>query len=355
MAKAKKLPSGSWRCQVYDYTDDDGKRHYKSFTCDDPSAKGKRKAEEMAAAWAVNKESRVRCSITYGEALDKYIEERSVTLSPSTIREYKRSRRVDFQMLMNIKLEDITQELVQKAVNEERRTHSPKSVRNMHGLLSGVMRAYRPDFALSTTLPQRERPELYIPSDDDVRAILEYVGAYDKEMELPILLAAFGPMRRSEICALESKDIKGNVVHVRQALVQDDKKEWVLKTTKSYAGDRYIDFPDFVAEKLHLRKGRITTITPTAMTSRFRKILRMAGVKHFRFHDLRHYSASIQHAIGIPDAYIMQRGGWGSDAVLKNVYRHVLQDKEREMTEKANRHFSGLMQHEMQHNNKKDG
>ena len=46
--------------------------------------------------------------------------------------------------------------------------------------------------------------------------------------------------------------------------------------------------------------------------------------------------------MGIPDAYIMQRGGWGSDAVLKNVYRHALEDKEAEMNNKANEHFSKL-------------
>lgn len=355
MAKAKKLASGSWRCLVYDYTDAAGKRHYKSFTSQDPTQKGRREAEALAAAWALEKEERTRCPMTYGEALDRYIEERSATLSPSTIREYRRSRGADFQMLMSVPLDEITQEIVQKAVNEERRTHSPKSVRNMHGLLSGVLRSYRPDFALNTTLPQKERPDLYIPSDDDIKEILWYVGKFDKEMELPVLLAAFGPMRRSEICALESVDVKGNVVHVRRALVMNDRKEWVLKTTKSYAGDRFIDFPDFVAEKLRQREGRITDLTPTVITHRFRTALKKLGIHHFRFHDLRHYSASIQHAIGIPDAYIMQRGGWGSDAVLKNVYRHVLQDKEKEMTEKANGYFSGLMQHEMQHGSKKRG
>lgn len=34
MAKAKQLPSGNWRVQVYDYTDSIGKRHYKSFTAE---------------------------------------------------------------------------------------------------------------------------------------------------------------------------------------------------------------------------------------------------------------------------------------------------------------------------------
>ena len=66
------------------------------------------------------------------------------------------------------------------------------------------------------------------------------------------------------------------------------------------------------------------------------------GMSHFRFHDLRHYSASIQHALGIPDAYIMQRGGWGSDTVLKSVYRHVLEDKTEQMNKIANGYFENL-------------
>jgi hypothetical protein len=32
MAKAKKLSSGNWRTLIYDHTDENGKRHYKSFT-----------------------------------------------------------------------------------------------------------------------------------------------------------------------------------------------------------------------------------------------------------------------------------------------------------------------------------
>jgi len=59
MATAKKLSSGSWRCQVYDHTDENGKRHYKSFTSSDPTPKGKRVAEKMAADFATEKENHV--------------------------------------------------------------------------------------------------------------------------------------------------------------------------------------------------------------------------------------------------------------------------------------------------------
>ncbi|MEG2305005.1 MAG: hypothetical protein RR990_05880 [Lachnospiraceae bacterium] len=54
MAKAKKLPSGSWRAQVYNYTDSIEKRYYESFTSDDQSPAGKREAEYLAAEYAMN-------------------------------------------------------------------------------------------------------------------------------------------------------------------------------------------------------------------------------------------------------------------------------------------------------------
>ena len=161
-------------------------------------------------------------------------------------------------------------------------------------------------------------------------------------MEIPVLLAAFGPMRRSEICALTSDQIDGNIVHVDRAIVLNENYQWVIKKPKSYAGDRYITFPDFVINKIGGRKGRIVSLNPAQISDRFPKILKECNLPHFRFHDLRHYSASIQHALGIPDSYIMQRGGWGNDGVLKNVYRHTLQDMEQKMSDKANKHFEDL-------------
>ena len=74
----------------------------------------------------------------------------------------------------------------------------------------------------------------------------------------------------------------------------------------------------------------------------FGRLLKRINIPHFRFHDLRHYSASVQHAMGIPDAYIMERGGWGNDAVLKNVYRHTMEEQKKRMADKANAYFSNL-------------
>ena len=349
MATAKKLPSGSWRCQVYSHTDEiqqpDGsikkKRIYKSFTCDDPGAKGKRTCEKMAAEWAASKEVAEKVpDITFGQAIDNYIATRENVLSPRTIVDYKRTRKNHIQSLMEILINDISQEDIQKAINLEALELSPKTVRNIHGLISATLRVYRPGFALNTSLPKKKRVDLYIPTDEEVKQLLDAAAGTD--MELPILLAAFGPMRRGEICALQSENISGNIVHVCANMVLDQNRNWILKSPKSYAGDRYIDYPDFVAQKWKGIKGPITNLHPNNITDRFQDCLKKAGLPHFRFHDLRHYSASIQHALGIPDSYIMQRGGWGNDGTLKAVYRHALEDKTIEMNEIANQHFSEL-------------
>ena len=64
MATAKKLPSGSWRCLAYSHTEriyDEktqkwkNKRIYESFTDDDPSPAGRKRAELAASQFQASK------------------------------------------------------------------------------------------------------------------------------------------------------------------------------------------------------------------------------------------------------------------------------------------------------------
>lgn len=354
MATAKKLKSGSWRCLVYDCTDESGKRHYKSFTSDDPSPKGKRKAELMAAEYALDKKNPKQNNdyLALKDAYCNYIDSRSNVLSPSTIREYKLLINNSFTDLMDKNIYSLTQEDIQIAINKESLNCSPKTVRNKHGLLSAVMKMYRPDFYLLSALPQKTKPQLYIPTDEEVKKLIDTAKS-NEDMLIAILLAAFGPMRRSEICGLKISDITNGTAHVHRAVVLDENHNWIEKTTKSVAGDRFIPLPDFVLDKISHKDDKIVNLNPDGITHRFKTILKHSELPHFRFHDLRHYSASIQHALGISDAYIMQRGGWGNDAVLKNVYRHTLRDKTDEMNTLANAHFSELCNTKCNTNQKK--
>lgn len=346
MATAKKLKSGSWRCLVYDCTDESGKRHYKSFTSDDPSPKGKRKAELMAAEYAAEKkEAKSTCIITFGQALDKYIAVREPILSPASIKKYKKMRTSSAQSLMTYKIVEITQEIIQNIINDEAKTHSPKSIRDLHGLISAVMYTERPELRLNTILPKRIRPDIYVPSDSEIKRLIVYTDS--KEIQIPILLAAYCGMRRGEISALKSSDINGNIIHIQRTMVETPEHTWQTKAPKSYAGDRFVSAPNFVIDSLPDYEN-ITALNPTMISQRFSRARKNAGLPDFRFHDLRHYYASTLHAIGIPDQYIMERCGWGNDAVLKDVYRHTLGDIKEKMNDLSNEYFEKI-QHEMQH------
>jgi integrase len=81
------------------------------------------------------------------------------------------------------------------------------------------------------------------------------------------------------------------------------------------------------------------------------KILKDLGIPHFRFHDLRAYAVSIAHALGVPDAYIQEWGGWKTDHVLKRVYRRAMDDKNKEYRDKLKEHFSRHIDTDIDTNN----
>lgn len=346
--KAKKLPSGSWRCQVYSHTEEilqeDGtikkKRIYRSFTCDDSSAKGRRKCEQMAADWAAHKERISKPDMTVKDAIQGYIEAKRGVLSPSTILNYESIEKNYIPLIGSIHLDSLTQKKIQEWVSKISAGRSAKTVKNAYGLLVSSVCMFCPELHIRAKLPQKEKPDLYIPTDYDIQKLLDYVQG--KELEIAIYLAVFGPMRRGEICALESTDIDGNVVTVNKSMVLSPDKSWKIKQPKSYAGYREIIYPDFVIERIQDINGRIVKCTPNQLTARFQRAVHFSGLPHFRFHDLRHYSASFMHAIGIPDSYIMERGGWQTDNVMKTVYRHTLNDRVKEMSQKVNAEFNSL-------------
>lgn len=344
MAKAKKLPSGSWRCQVYDYTDETGKRHYESFTAD-----SKKEAEYLAAAFSATKNKAKRPeNMTLNDAIDKYIAIKEGVLSPTTIRTYRSSQRTHCAAIGDISIRDISNTDIQSWVSDLSKRMQPKTVRNSYGLVVSALEMFNPELHLKITLPQKKESNFYTPSDDDIKKLLERVSG--SEIEIAVLLAAFGTLRRGEICALTDKDIRGNCISVNKAMVRNIQNEWIIKEPKTFSSNRTIELPDFVIKRLSKIEGNIVKMHPDALSESFRRAIRTAGVPVFRFHDIRHYSASILHALGVPDQYIMQRGGWSSDYVMKHVYRNVIDMESARQTQKIIEHFNG-MQHEMQHEN----
>lgn len=342
MKSATKLPSGSWRVQVFLYRDTDGKRHYKSFT-----ARTADEAEFAALEWKLGKSNEKPEDITVYQAITRYVESKTNVLSPSTIKSYIGMQKNYFSdQFGNQLICKLNSTIVQIWISDLSVKVSPKTVRNAHALLTSSLDMFAPDLRLITTLPAKKKPELYTPSDADIKSLIDYIKG--KELEIAVLLAAFGPMRRGEICALTSNDIKGNTVCVNKSMVIGPDKQWHIKQPKTYGSYRDIEFPEFVIERIKGIDGRIVKCTPAQITNRFSRAIVFSKSPHFRFHDLRHYAASIMHAIGVPDQYILQRGGWKTDGVMKSIYRNVIDAESVKQNKKIISHFDSL-QHDLQH------
>jgi len=339
--KKGQLPSGSFRKNRLDYIDAAGKKHWKSFT-----GRSMEEVDYMIMQWKLSRgqEPDHRGDLTVSEAVLRYIESKAHVLSPSTLKAYHslRENHIDGSPLGAVYLNDLTIKDVQIWISDLSMDHSPKSVRNMAALVRSSVEMFLPDFKWKVTLPQAVPSNLYCPSDDDVKRLLDEIREKDPEMYRAVLLAAFGPMRRSEICALTSDDIHGNMVTVSKALVYDEVGALTVKTTKTVSSNRVIEYPDFVIEAVSGIDGRIITSAPDVLSNRFKRTVKRLGGPQFRFHDLRHYAASIMHAIGVPDQYIMQRGGWATDVVMKRVYRNVIDIEQKKQTKIINNHFREL-------------
>lgn len=323
--KATKLPSGNWRVQIQK----NGKRY--SFTA-------RRKSDAIDNAEDFLKRKADVTETPLGDAIDEYIDLKSNVLSPSTVRGYKKVRRNNFQELMPVPVRELDSETIQRAINRMSADHSPKSVTNAYGLLTATLKIYAPKMLLNVTLPSERPKEYNVPTKDEVNRLID---AASENMKTAIMLAAFCSLRRSEIIALKSDDIEGDVIHVRAAVVQDKDGKMVTKSTKTFNGDRYIPIPQIVQNQINGKVGKICPISLSTITKEFCRIRKKAGVD-CRFHDLRHYYASALHAIGVPDQYIMKYGGWKNPAMLHSVYRNTLSDYEEINAKKVTDYFDEI-------------
>lgn len=338
--KAKgQLPSGNIRIQKVVFVSPDGKRKFKSFT-----GRTRAEAEYLYSQWLLNRPEEKKRSLTLSEAVRRYIDGKENVLSPVTIVSYESilRRYVKDIHIGQLDIKDIdTQELQLWISDLSGRGLAPKTVRNAYMLIKSSIMLFNPDYKDTVTLPARKKPELYCPSDHDIKQLLSVIT--DKELEIAVLLAAFGPLRRSEICALESSDVRGNVVSVTKARVINKNNDWETKQPKTESSYRKVEMPDFVIQKMKGIKGKYIRCSPDALTARFAKALKASGCPHFRFHDLRHYSASIMHAIGVPDQYIMQRGGWATSSVMQRVYRNAIDAETERQTQHIKEHFARVV------------
>ena len=352
MAKAKKLPSGNWNVLVYDYTDENGKRHYESIT-----AETKADVEYKAAVFKKeHKGKRQRKEeLTVGQVVDKYIE-LSQSLSPTTLASYQSIRDTAFQDLMKMKVSDLDDQVMQIEINKEaRKAHplsgkplSPKTIANKYGLIrSALLDISGKTFRVK--LPRIQHPPKELPEPD---VILSAIKGTD--IELTCLLSIWLSFSMSEIRGFKCSSIRDGFIYVDQVQVTINGMSIEKSDAKVETRKRRQSVPDYIMDLIEQQENYqkykktgedsfLIPYTKNGIYARFKRITKKLGVE-MTFHDLRHMFASVMLTkLQIPEKVVQDEGGWSSPHIMKSVYSNTFTDSRRTADKIRDDFFKSLL------------
>ena len=329
MANASKLPSGAWRTQVSKKIG--GKLVRKSFTvhpdsCQGDTKRAKLMSENMAAAWVLDVKTDMYSPQSVEKAIDNYIADRSKILSPSTIVNYQKMKQY-FEQLFYMAAADVTTQDIPRIINDMSVSVSQKTIKNRIGFLLSVLDYAGTDRKFKLRYPQKIKRKLNTPDISEVYTLLKNADEIQKAI---VCLAAFGSLRRGEICALKQKDISRDLcsvsVHADMVITPAGSYEYkeLPKTSDSM---RTVYLPKNIIALLPQTddpEEYLFKMNPTNLWKRYDRLRKRSGVSA-GLHDLRHFAASFRSDLNIPSKYIEEVGGWAKDShIMTTIYDNTL-------------------------------
>ena len=329
--KAQKLPSGSWRVRIMI----DGKSM--SFTADTED-----EAIYQAMAYKTGRERKQKPKEkTVKQCVQEYIESKENILSPSSIRGYYIILRNSLNFIDNIKIKELNEKHLQQWVNLNSEKYEPKSIKSQFGLVTAALRQEKVmlDFK-SILLPRIEAKE----------------PVEGTSVELAVTIAVELGLRQSEIAGLKWSDYNGHELYIHAAKVPDKNSKYIFKDTlKSKASKRKLEVKGILKERLDRAERKnefISPMLPSSVLRKFQQLCEKNGLPCYTMHAERHANASEMLVMGIPDKYAMKRLGQSSPNMIKNVYQHLFEDKEKEYSQALSDRFKNLMKNNNDTNEK---
>lgn len=258
-----------------------------------------------------------------GEYAEKFIDKCEKSgHSPNTIRGYDIKRKHTPEWFKKINIFNITEQDMQKVINEYGVGRSPKTVKQMYGFWHAVLAEYRPQFTFKVKLPTVQRKMEYEPTTADIKAILEATqgSRYDMLLELCTL-----GLRRGEAMVITAKDIdENNVISITKDIVIDKNNKVSIKDhPKTSASYRRIPISHELADKIR-KAGQVYTGSPHAINKHLSKLQSDLNIPHFRLHMLRHFAAAFLHSKGCNDEQVMTWMGYDDPSTMQRIYRYNL-------------------------------
>jgi integrase len=206
----------------------------------------------------------------------------------------------------------------------------------------------------ATTAPTATKPELRIPTADELRALIA-AASTSEQWAAPVLLSATTGARRSEVLAVKwsGVDLDAGRVKITETVVETA-GGLAFGPPKTRSAVRTVPLPAFAVEALRAHKvaqaqrrlrlgaewqdldlvceqGDGRPLSPGAYIHAFARLADTSGLGDVRLHDLRHGVATALAKSGASPLATSRMLGHASVAFTQAVYQHA----DDEMVERA--------------------
>ena len=280
----------------------------------------------------------------FGDYLDLWLQESSRNHRPKTAEHHEGIvRRHVKPSLGTIPMARLTAMDIQSLYNEKLDSGlSTQTVIHIHRTIRQALRQavswelLQRNVTDQVTPPRNRRPKLRCLTVDEIRKLL--LTAHGSDYHLPVHLAIYTGLRRSEILGLRWLDIdlSARRLTVNQTIVVSRGQIYVSEPkTERSRRVLALDTDTIILLEEHRERGdgsggyvcvrsNGSAIMPGALTKGYKRLAKRCGIVDVRFHDLRHTHATMLLEAGVPVHVVQARMGHESIQTTVDTYGHVL-------------------------------
>jgi integrase len=355
--------SGTWRAKVFLGQDANGRQRYLTRTVHGTRREADAQLRQLILEAGLAHET---SHATLDDLAAKWLELVSETLSPSTLREYRRLlAKIILPQFGSMKVRAIRPSDLDTFYASLRRRGvsgrplSAQSVHHVHALIQRLLNQAMKwgwllaNPALNSSPPRVDRVELDVPDVETVTHIINFARERNPDIACFLRLAAVTGARRGELCAIRWRDFdKKGTLSIKHSIVDGRNDELIEKGTKTHAS-RSVVIDALTLKVVESQRERSEERSkacggnfsrnnfvfassldgsmpwrPHRVTLAFKRLCDELGINGVRLHDLRHFTATQMLAAGVPVKTVAGRLGHANAATTLNVYAHALESSD---------------------------
>ena len=302
--------------------------------------------------------------MTMGEFVDEWLTAMRPNLARTTYQTYKSANKRFVEYLdvhyPNITLGELRHNHVQEFLNHKLGEGCKGSAVKQYYLAihSGLAYAVKMEYLLlhpmdKLVMPRADKYEATFYNKEELNQLFEVFRG--DRLELVVHIAAYYGLRRSEVLGLrwDAVDFVNKTISIQRKVVSDydengHRKLFVETRLKTNSTRRTLPLIPHI-EKMLLEKKALEAhfkkacgksydtefegficrdnfgklLSPEYVTGRFHYVITKHGLRHLRFHDLRHSCASLLLTNDVPMKAIQEWLGHSNYSITANLYSHL--------------------------------